>query len=57
MRNIRDYKAKIRPDRESLGSASPFNVLATAMTMRTFTDDEIAVLYAQHTAAASTQSR
>ena len=51
MRNIRDYKAKIRPDSESLGSASPFNVLTKAMTIRTFTDDEIAALYAQHTAA------
>ena len=51
MRNIRDYKAKIRPDHESLGSASPFNVLTEAMTIRTFTDDEIAALYAQHTAA------
>lgn len=50
MRNIRDYKARIRPDRESLGSASPFNVLTEAMTLRTFTDDEIAALYAQHTA-------
>ena len=51
MRNIRDYKAKIRPDHESLGSASPFNVLTEAMTIRTFTDEEIAALYAQHTAA------
>ena len=50
MRNIRDYKAKIRPDHESLGSASPFNVLTEAMTIRTFTDGEIAALYAQHTA-------
>ena len=50
MRNIRDYKARIRPDHESLGSASPFNVLTEAMTLRTFTDAEIAALYAQHTA-------
>ena len=50
MRDIRDYKAQIRPDRESLGSTSPFNVLTKAMTLRTFTDDEIAALYAQHTA-------
>ena len=50
MRNIRDYKAKIRPEHESLGSASPFNVLTEAMTLRTFTDDEVAALYAQHTA-------
>jgi hypothetical protein len=26
MRNIRDYIGQVRPDRESLGSASPFNV-------------------------------
>ncbi len=51
MRNIRDYKAKVRPDHESLGSASPFNVLTKAMTLRTFTDAEVAALYAQHTAA------
>ena len=51
MRNIRDYKAKVRPDHESLGSASPFNVLTEAMTLRTFTDAEVAALYAQHTAA------
>ncbi len=51
MRNIRDYKAKVRPDHESLGSASPFNVLTKAMTLRTFTDAEVASLYAQHTAA------
>ena len=50
MRDIRDYKAKIRPDSETLGSASPFNVITEAMTLRTFTDEEIAALYAQHTA-------
>ena len=50
MRNIRDYKAKIRPEHESLGSASPFNVITEAMTLRTFTDEEVAALYAQHTA-------
>ena len=50
MRDIRDYKARIRPDSESLGSASPFNVLTEAMSLRTFTDEEVATLYAQHTA-------
>ena len=50
MRDIRDYKARIRPESESLGSASPFNVLTEAMSLRTFTDDEVAELYAQHTA-------
>ncbi|MDR2472204.1 MAG: AAA family ATPase, partial [Tannerella sp.] len=28
MRNIRDYKALIRSERETLGSASPFNIVA-----------------------------
>ncbi len=50
MRNIRDYKSKIREDRETLGSASPFNIVKTSKTLRNFTQDEIADLYAQHTA-------
>ena len=50
MRDIRDYKARIRPDSESLGSASPFNVLTEAMSLRIYTDEEVAALYAQHTA-------
>jgi type II secretory pathway predicted ATPase ExeA len=50
MRNIRDYKGRIRPDRETLGSASPFNVVTKALTLADFTREEIAELYAQHTA-------
>ncbi len=49
MRNIRDYKAKIREDRDTLGSASPFNIVSDAFTLRNFTQDEITRLYAQHT--------
>ena len=51
MRDIRDYKAQIRPDSETMGSASPFNVITEAMTLRVFTAEEVAELYAQHTAA------
>ena len=51
MRDIRDYKAKIRPDSETMGSASPFNVITEAMTLRVFTAEEVSALYAQHTAA------
>ena len=51
MRNIRDFKAKIRPDRETLGSVSPFNVITKAMTLRAFTAEEVAALYQQHTDA------
>jgi hypothetical protein len=49
MRNIRDYKAKIRPDSESLGSASPFNIVTETFTLKNFTKEEIASLYQQHT--------
>jgi hypothetical protein len=49
MRNIRDFKANIRPDRESMGSASPFNVITEALTLHNFTRAEIAALYGQHT--------
>ena len=48
MRNIRDYKARIRPDRETLGSASPFNIAAESLTLRNFTEEEVTRLYAQH---------
>jgi hypothetical protein len=50
MRNIRDYKAKVRPDSDTLGSASPFNIATEALTLTNFTRDEIASLYGQHTA-------
>jgi hypothetical protein len=50
MRNIRDYKARIRDDSETLGSASPFNIVSKALSLRNFTLEEIARLYAQHTA-------
>jgi molybdopterin-guanine dinucleotide biosynthesis protein len=50
MRNIRDFKARVRPDSETLGSASPFNVVTKAMTLRNFSAEEVVELYAQHTA-------
>jgi hypothetical protein len=49
MRNIRDYKARIRPESETLGSASPFNIIAEALTIQNFTKEEIIQLYQQHT--------
>jgi hypothetical protein len=49
MRNIRDYKTKIRPDSETLGSTSPFNIITEALTLQNFTKDEIISLYQQHT--------
>jgi len=51
MRNIRDFTAKVRPDAETLGSASPFNIIQQSFLLRNFTEAEVAALYAQHTAA------
>ncbi|MDR2732384.1 MAG: AAA-like domain-containing protein, partial [Fibromonadaceae bacterium] len=51
MRNIRDYKANIRDDSATLGSASPFNIISKAMTLSNFKCEEVAELYSQHTAA------
>lgn len=49
MRNIRDYKGKIRKDTETMGSASLFNIVSKALTLRSFTREEIRELYNQHT--------
>ena len=50
MLDVRDYKAQIRPDGESLGQISPFNIISKDMPIRNFTGDEVRALYAQHTA-------
>ncbi len=49
MLDVRDYKAQIRPDGESLGQISPFNIIAEDILIRNFTEAEIAALYSQHT--------
>ena len=49
MRNIRDYKAQVRPNSKTLGSASPFNIVTETMTLKNFTKEEVASLYKQHT--------
>ena len=50
VRDVRDYRVKIRPEQESMGTASPFNVKSDSLTLRNFSRDEVAELYAQHTA-------
>ena len=49
MRNIRDYKAHLRSDSDTLGSASPVNIVKKNFNLRNFTQEEVAGLYAQHT--------
>jgi hypothetical protein len=48
VRDVRDYKVAAG-DEERLGTASPFNIKAESVTLRDFTRDEVAALYAQHT--------
>ena len=55
MLDVRDYKAQIRPDGESLGQISPFNIISKDMMLRNFNVDEVAALYAQHTEATGQQ--
>ncbi|MBI4028194.1 MAG: ATP-binding protein [Verrucomicrobia bacterium] len=52
MRNIRDFKACVRDDGQTLGSASPFNVVTKALTLQSFDENDIATLFRQHTEAA-----
>ncbi len=49
MRDVRDYKSKIREGNETLGSASPFNIIAESFSLDNFTEKEIEGLYLQHT--------
>ena len=51
MLDVRDYKAQIRPDGESLGQISPFNIITKDLMLRNFTEEEVAALYTQHTEA------
>ena len=50
MLDVRDYKAQIRPDGQSLGQISPFNIIAEDILIPNFTESDIRTLYAQHTA-------
>ena len=49
LRDIRDYKVKIRENQATLGSASPFNIITESLILRNFTKEEIVSLYKQHT--------
>jgi hypothetical protein len=48
LRDVRDYKAKIRPDSNSLGTASPFNIKAESLMLNNFTKQEVFELLEQH---------
>ena len=48
MLDVRDYKAQIRPDGESLGQISPFNIIRKDLLIPNFIESDIRTLYAQH---------
>ncbi|MEZ4408300.1 MAG: ATP-binding protein [Polyangiales bacterium] len=49
LRDVRDYKVASGGS-SHLRTASPFNIKSDSLTMREFTEPEVAELYAQHTA-------
>ncbi|KJJ83534.1 ATPase domain protein, prokaryote domain protein, partial [Candidatus Omnitrophus magneticus] len=49
LRDVREYKTKVRPSEASLGSGSPFNIKAESILLGTWTKEEITELYSQHT--------
>jgi len=49
LRDVRDYKASLRPDGATLGTSSPFNVKVESLTIRNFEEAEVGELYGQHT--------
>jgi hypothetical protein len=49
LRDVRDYKIRLRPERDSLGTGSPFNVKSKSLFMLGFTPAEVNCLLDQHT--------
>jgi hypothetical protein len=50
LRDVRDYRVHLRPESDSLGTSSPFNVKVRSLILANFSREEVAELYAQHTA-------
>lgn len=49
LRDVRDYKERVRDNESSIGSGSPFNIKTESFRLQNFTLDEITGLYAQYT--------
>jgi hypothetical protein len=49
LRDVRDYRVRVRTEAESLGTSSPFNIKVRSLTLANFTQEEVAELYGQHT--------
>jgi len=49
LRDVREYKEKVRDSNKSIGSGSPFNIKAESLRISNFTRDQIAGLLQQYT--------
>jgi len=49
LRDVREYRARLRPESESLRGASPFNIKAESLTLSNFSLAEVTALYLQYT--------
>jgi type II secretory pathway predicted ATPase ExeA len=49
LRDVRDYRARLRSESESLGTSSPFNIKVESLTLPNFSAEDVAELYEQHT--------
>ncbi len=49
LRDVREYKEKVRDNDKSIGSGSPFNIKAKSLTIRNFSRSQIAELMQQYT--------
>lgn len=49
MRNLEDYKLQSIEEKEKGILLSPFNIVADALVLRNFTEEQVQQLYAQHT--------
>jgi len=49
LRDIREYKSKVRSLDGEMGSGSPFNVKAESFSLKNFTKEQITQLFQQHT--------
>jgi len=49
LRDVREYKAKIRGNEQSMGTASPFNIKSDSLLLKNFSRQEVYELLEQHT--------
>ncbi|MBI4858829.1 MAG: ATP-binding protein [Candidatus Riflebacteria bacterium] len=50
LRDVRDYRVRVRDESTSLGTSSPFNIKVRSMTLDNFDEAEVSELLEQHTA-------